>query len=186
MLCTMGQRTYITNTKILNQIFLHHSGFQSWVKLWNVASVTGFIPMSRSQLHLYNTDSCVLARALRNFCPYFIQLGRHLTKTERCSAPWFCQGFRCRLKICIKVIIPYSFSKTIYYMTFIKFDPYVSNRGWHKYENNIRFAFSTTLSIVDQKGSDLSKKKQQQFWDALTYPPNFHSTLQIKAKLALA
>ena len=92
----MGQRTYITNTKILNQIFLHHSGFQSWVKLWNAASVTGFIPMSRSQLHLYKTNSCVLARALRNFCPYSIQSGRHLKKTNR---QMFCTLILPRLSI---------------------------------------------------------------------------------------
>ena len=36
------------------------------------------------------------------------------------------------------------------------------------------------------KKDQIFQKKQQQFWDALTYPPNFHSTLQIKAKLALA
>ena len=51
---------------------------------------------SHDCLHLYNTDSCILACALRNFCPYFIQSGRHLSKTNR---QMFCTLILPRLSI---------------------------------------------------------------------------------------
>lgn len=59
----------------------HH--FQLWAKLWNAASVTGFIATSRSQLLLYNTNSCVPICVLRNF------LGRHLTKNKQTDILYF-------------------------------------------------------------------------------------------------
>ena len=59
----------------------HH--FQLWAKLWNAASVTGFIATSRSQLLLYNTNSCVPVCVLRNF------LGRHLTKNKQTDILYF-------------------------------------------------------------------------------------------------
>ena len=59
----------------------HH--FQLWAKLWNAASVTGFIATSRSQLLLYNTNSCVPVCVLRNF------LERHLTKNKQTDILYF-------------------------------------------------------------------------------------------------
>ena len=60
MLLQILRKIFRSQLKIIDQF--HY--FQS---LWNAAFVPGFIPMSRSQLHLYNTDSCVPVRALRNF-----------------------------------------------------------------------------------------------------------------------
>ena len=66
-------------------------------------------------------------------------------------------------------------------MTLIQFDPYVINRRRNKYENNIRFAFSATLNMFDQKRDQIFKTKQ--LWGALNHPPScIHSKFQIKAK----
>lgn len=64
-------KIFRSQLKIIDQF--HY--FQS---LWNAAFVPGFIPMSRSQLHLCNTDSCVPVRALRNF-----SIGKALDKNRQ-------------------------------------------------------------------------------------------------------
>lgn len=63
--------------------------FQLWAKLRNAAPVRGFITTSNSQLLLYNTDSCVPLRVLRNFCLYSIQSGEALDKNKQTNI--FCQ-----------------------------------------------------------------------------------------------
>ena len=71
MLLQILRKIFRSQLKIIDQF--HY--FQS---LWNAAFVPGFIPMSRSQLHLYNTDSCVPVRALRNF-----SIGKSLDKNRQ-------------------------------------------------------------------------------------------------------
>ena len=68
--------------------------FQLWAKLRNAAPVRGFITTSNSQLLLYNTDSCVPLRVLRNFCLYSIQSWEALDKNKQTDI--FCQGFQHR------------------------------------------------------------------------------------------
>ena len=57
--------------------------FQLWAKLRNAVPVRGFITTSNSQLLLYNTDSCVPLRVLRNVCLYSIQSGEALDKNKQ-------------------------------------------------------------------------------------------------------
>ena len=71
ILLQFTRKIFGSQLKIIDQ-------FHYFKPLWNAAFLTGFIPMSRSQLHLYNTDSCAPVRALRNF-----SVGKALDKNRQ-------------------------------------------------------------------------------------------------------
>lgn len=84
------KKLFWSQPKIIDQCHC----FQLWAKLRNAAPVRGFITTSNSQLLLYNTDSSVPLRVLRNFCLYSIQSGEALDKNKQTNI--FCQGFQHR------------------------------------------------------------------------------------------
>ena len=83
------RKIFRSQLKIIDQS--HYS--QSWVKLWNAASVTGFFPMTAyiftTRIHAFSL--VLFATFVRTS---FNRGGTCQKQTDRCSVPWFCQDFR--------------------------------------------------------------------------------------------